>query len=452
MDEHPRIEPQRRHLEKQAEDLLERVPFMEEEELRWTIRFLRDCLPPPKQAEMLRDYSEHLDLHQMRHVVEQFVPRYTEHALEALDAKRFTTGQSLRDMTDEELQAMSAAEKWDFFQSDPEALQRYQVRQELARLFMCFNFDLFHDTLLAEAAIEFNTYLDLVERLGALPDQLIDELKAQAIAAFRALNIRDVSAVEAVLAALREAIGRAAGLRPPFQPLFAERMERWPVTVPGTLPDVVNAEIKTAVEGMNLQQLQASFRVLIELMSLEEQQRELEPLKKKYRSLADIPADQLTTLLPQLSMRLGDRTVCDFALRYRSGRLWARDRVSPQAWKLFPFQEKFMLLEADNDAMDLLQASRHLTRLLLTERYELLFDPAHQVALMHEPLYRRLVDYCMMEVQDREHLQRVNRQVTRMMLELEQLVPEGERPGRFLDIQEVIGKIVKIEPTAEQRS
>jgi len=452
MDEHPRIEPQRRHLEKQAEDLLERVPFMEDEELRWTVRFLRDCLPPALQAEMLPDYSEHLDLHQMRHLVEQFVPQYTTHALETLEAKRFTTGQSLRDLTDEELQAMSAVEKWDSLQNDPEALQPYQVRQELARLFMCFNFDLFHDTLLAEAAIEFSTYLDLMERLGALPDSLIDELKAQAIAAYRGLNIRDVSAVEAVLAALREAIGRAAGLRPPFEPLATERMERWPATVPGTLPDVVNAEIQTAVEEMNLQQLQASFRILIELMSLEEQHRELEPLKEKYRSLTDIPAEQLTTLLPQLSMRLGDRNVCDFALRYRSGRLWARDRVSPQAWKLFPFQEQFMLLEADNDAMDLLQASRHLTRLLLTERYELLFDPAHQVALTHAPLYRRLLDYCMMKVQDREHLQRVNRQVTRMMLELEQLVPEAERPGRFLDVQEVIGKIVKIEPTAEQRS
>ncbi len=111
-----------------------------------------------------------------------------------------------------------------------------------------------------------------------------------------------------------------------------------------------------------------------------------------------------------------------------------------------------MLLEADNDAMDLLQAARHLTRLLLTKRYELLFEPAHQVALTHEPLYRRLLDYCMMKVQDREQLQRVNRQVTRMMLELEQLVPEAERPGRFLDVQEVIGKMLKIDPTAEQLS
>jgi hypothetical protein len=36
-----------------------------------------------------------------------------------------------------------------------------------------------------------------------------------------------------------------------------------------------------------------------------------------------------------------------------------------------------------------------------------------------------------------------------MMLELEELVPEGERAGRFSDVREVIGKILKIEPTAE---
>jgi hypothetical protein len=57
----------------------------------------------------------------------------------------------------------------------------------------------------------------------------------------------------------------------------------------------------------------------------------------------------------------------------------------------------------------------------------------------------------MTELQDRDQLQRVNRQVTRMMLELEELVPEGERAGRFLEIREVIGKIFKIEPPAEKQ-
>lgn len=451
MDEHPRIAPQVRFIEERAQQLLERIPFMEDEELRWTMRILRDCLPPAEQEEMLRNYNEHLDLHQMRQVAEEFIPRYSEYALNALESKRFIAGQSLRDLTDEELQGMSAAEKWDLFQQDPAALHPYQVRRELARLFMCLNFDLFHDTGLGEAAIEFNAYLDLVERLGGVSDQSIEELKEQAIAAFRDLNTRDVAAVEGVLAGLQERIGALAGLNPPFDLLFRRRLELWPSSAPEVLPDVVNPEIAAAVGEMNLKQLQTSLRVMLELMSLEEQQRELVTLQAKYSTLTEIPAEVLTSFLPQLSMRLGDRNVCDFALRYRAGRFWARENINPQAWKLLPFQDKFMLLEADNEAMDLLQASRHLTRLLLTERYDLLIDPAYQVALTHEPIYHRALNYCMTQFEKLDQFQRITRQVTRMMLELEDLVPEDERAGRFLEVQEVIGKILKIEENPEQR-
>src|SRR5574341_748664 len=137
MEEHQRIAPQREYIARRAEELLERIPYMEDQELRWTVRVLRDCLSPANQEEMLRDYSEHLELHQMRQVVEGFVSRYTDHALGALEAKRFTPGTTLRQLTDEELQAMSAAEKWGLLPRDPFALHPYQIRRELARLFMC---------------------------------------------------------------------------------------------------------------------------------------------------------------------------------------------------------------------------------------------------------------------------------------------------------------------------
>jgi hypothetical protein len=107
-----------------------------------------------------------------------------------------------------------------------------------------------------------------------------------------------------------------------------------------------------------------------------------------------------------------------------------------------------MLLEADNEAMDLLQASRHLCRLLLTERYQLLFDPAHQVGLTFQPIYRRVIDHCMGELRDPARLGDLNRQVTRMMLELEEVVPEPERAARFAKIQEVIAAGVKLDSTA----
>lgn len=449
MEDHPRIERQQQYLERRAEELLERVPFMDDAELRWTVRVFRDCLPLAEQQEILRDYSEHLELHQMRQVVESFVRRYTEYALEALAAKRFTPGTSLRDLTDEELQSMSATEKWCLLEADPSALRPYQLRRELARLFLCVNFDLFHDTGLGEAAVEFNVYPDLLERLTGTPDAAIEGLKDEVISAMRGLNHRDVAAVERMLTALREVIGRSVDLTPPFDHLFSERMERWPRTAPAEVSAVVNPQIKAAVEGMNLTQLRTSLRVLLELMSLEEQRRELEPLKARYNTLDEIPPDTLITILPHLSMRLGDRTICDFALRYRSGRLWVREKVNPQVWKLLPLQEKFMFLEADNEAMDLLQVSRQLSRLLLTDRYELLFDPAYQVGLTYEPIYRRVLDHCMSELRDSTQRDGLNRQVTRMMLELEDLVPEEERAARFLQIREVIGTGVKLGSTPQ---
>jgi len=451
MEEHPRIESQRRYIERRADELLERIPFMGDAELRWTVRVFRDCLSTAAQEEMLRDYSEYLELHQMRQVVKSFIPRYTEHALEALEAKRFTPATNLHDMTDEELQAMSAAEKWSLLANDSSSLDAHQARRELARLFICHNFDLFHDPGLGEAAVEFNVYLDLLERLGDVPKDEIERLKEQAVAALRGLDHRDVSLVQAALTTLREAIGQSVGLIPPFDHLLSERLERWPRTPPTELRTVVNPEIRAAVEGMNPEQLRTSLRVLVELMNLEEQTRELEPLQATYRSLDQIPEEALTTLLPDLSMRLGDRNICDFALRYRSGRLWARERENPEVWKLLPLQDKLIVLQGDNDAMDHLQVSRHLARLLLTESYELLFDPAYQVGLTHQPIYRQVLAYCMGEVRDPDQLKRLNGHVTKMMLELEEILPDGERQARFRDIREVIETGLKSGPISDER-
>jgi hypothetical protein len=450
MEEPSRIAPQRRYIERRAEELLERIPFMDDAELRWTVRVLQDCLPPAAQEQMLLQYSEHLELHQMRHVVQGFVSRYTEHALQALEAKRFTPGTGLKDFTDEELQSMSAAEKCGLLQGTDSALHPYQLRRELARLFMCLDFNLFHDPGLGEASVEFNAYLDVLERLQRLPDTAIEELKEQVLAALSGVDYRDASAVDVVLTTLREAIGRGVGLVPPFDHLFRERMARWPPTPPPELPEVLNPEITQAIGGMNLSQLQSSLRVLLELMGLEEQRREFEPIRSRYRSLGEIPVEALTAFLPRLSMRLGDRNICDFALRYRSGRLWARDPINPEAWKLLPFKDRFMVLEADNEAMDSLQAARHLSRLLLTERYELLFDPAYQVGLTYQPIYQRVLDRCMRELRNADDLQNLNRQVTRMMLELEEMVPDVERPGRFLAIREVIGTGLRFAPAPDE--
>jgi hypothetical protein len=55
------------------------------------------------------------------------------------------------------------------------------------------------------------------------------------------------------------------------------------------------------------------------------------------------------------------------------------------------------------------------------------------------------------EVRDPDQLKSLNRQVTKMMLELEEIVPDGERPARFRDIREVIGTGLKLGPLSEER-
>jgi hypothetical protein len=55
----------------------------------------------------------------------------------------------------------------------------------------------------------------------------------------------------------------------------------------------------------------------------------------------------------------------------------------------------------------------------------------------------------MSELRDSTQRDGLNRQVTRMMLELEDLVPEEERAARFLQIREVIGTGVKLGSTPQ---
>ena len=50
----------------------------------------------------------------------------------------------------------------------------------------------------------------------------------------------------------------------------------------------------------------------------------------------------------------------------------------------------------------------------------------------------------MKELGDPSRLERLNRQVTRMMQELEDLVPEAERATRFVQIREAIGNAIGI--------
>ncbi|MBI2080973.1 MAG: hypothetical protein HYT86_04480 [candidate division NC10 bacterium] len=446
MQEHPRISAQRRYISERAADLLARLPDMEETDLRYFLRVLADCLLPEEQEEYLSGYSEHLPLPQIQAFAERFIPRYTTRALADLDAKRFTAGDRLADLTDEELQSMSAAEKWSLLAADPSGLTLPRLRRELARLFMSGTYDLFHDTGTAESAVEFPVYHHLQAALSGLPPDVITALAADIQREAEALAGHDPDRTEAALRAARTAIGRAAGLPEPFEERFGGRMARLPLEAAEVPPAYVPPEVAEGIAEMPLEQLQDSLRVLCDLMSLEEIQRELQPLQAQYLSMQAVPHEALARALPPLAARLGDRRLTDFVERYRIGRLAARRPVSLHVWRMLPFGEKLALLEADNDAMDAAQAARHLAKIFCCPRYELLGDSRYHLELLRGRLYPSLLDCCLLEFARPPHearLRDLTRTVTRLMLEMEE-GEEAEREERLLAIRRRIGEALDV--------
>ena len=245
MNEHPRIEPQRRYIQSRAEDLLGRVTSMTDEELRWTVRLFADCLDPTEREGLLRGYNEYLRLEDLQRFVSGFVPRYTERALADLETKRMADGSRIDELTDEELQSMSLAEKWGLLERHPSGLVGYKLRRELARLFMCGNYDLYHDSGLSESSVEFPIYHQVQERLMGLPEDRVLALVARVQEMTAGLDQLSPEQADEVLARIRSAIGKAVGVHQPLESLVAGRMAKLPLVAEPTTAELA-ADVKEA--------------------------------------------------------------------------------------------------------------------------------------------------------------------------------------------------------------
>lgn len=440
MAEHPRIEPQRRYIQSRAEDLLGRIESMNDEELRWTVRLFADCLDPNEHDGLLRGYNEYSRLEDLREFVKGFVPRYTRRALADLEAKRMSDGSSPDELTDEELQSMSLAEKWGLLERFPASLVGYKLRRELARLFMCGNYDLYHDPSLSESSVEFPIYHQAQERLMALPEDRVLEVAARVREMSAGLDRLMPQEADTVLARIRSVIGEAVGVHEPLESLVAGRMAKLPLVAEPTTAELPG-DVKEAIGTMTPEELKRSLFVLLDLMTLEEIRRDLTPLQGRYPSIHAIPPEVLAALVPTIAAKLGDRTLCDFAERYRAGRMLAMPPVRDQVWSLLSMDERLALLEQDNGRMDLGQISRHLAKLFVNQEYRLLFDPEAQLATIESPGYQQLVRTLLLEFgrpEEGRRLRELNRVISRMMLEAE-AAPLPEREERLLEIRKVIG-------------
>jgi hypothetical protein len=439
------IESKRQDIQKRAHELLKRVNRMDDEELRWTVRVFADCLPLEQRFACLGAYSEHWPVEERRRFVPGFIQSYTQAALDALERAASTRRAGLAALTDEDLQAMSAAEKWSLLAGDPGGLSSDQLRRELARLFMCKSHDLFHDVGLSEAAVEYPAYHQMREALEAHPDSFISELVQCVVQSADRLLSRRPLDVEAALTQIRETISQRLAIVIPPDKLFAGQMVRLPLTDPDQGLEPGSAEANGALGDQPEVDLPTALLVVTDLMTQREVEEHLFPLQRKYRSIAEVPVEELRTLIGRLWGRLGDRRLTDFAERYRSGRMVAERKVAPDVWKLLPREEQLAILERDNRSMDPGQAARHLAKIFFSFQYDTLFDVGFHVALLRSPRYHQLVRRLAgAEARPRAlFLETLIRTVTRQMHDLEARAPETRRAG-LQEIRAVIAGILDL--------
>ena len=439
MEHHARIELKRRHIRQRAEELLGRLDRMDDEELRWTVRVFADCLPPEQRAACLGPYEERWALDARRAFLAAFIPRYTQLALANLDRAEAAGDPGLAALTEEDLQSMSLAEKWSHLIGNPTGLHPDQWRRELARLFMCKSFDLFHDAGLCEAVVEYPAYHRVRDGLETNSDAAVAHLVDLVVREAVPLQSRVPVEVEAALARIRDLIGRHLGIAIPLDRLFAGQMLRLPLDHPDEIPELGAPGATPASWEAPGVDLQTAFLIVADLMTQREVEEYLLPLRRQYRTFADVPGPQLRALLSRVWTLLGDRRLSDFAERYRSGRMIADRKLPTDVWGLLPESEKIAILERDNRAMDIGQLARHLAKIFFSFQYETLFDGGFHIDLLRSPRYQQFVN----RLTDRDDgsvartLTTLTRTVTRQMLELEALATEARRT-RLQEIRALI--------------
>ena len=439
MDRDTRIAAKRRYIRQREQDLLSRVVRMDDEELRWTVRVFADCLAPQQRAECLGPYDERWPMDRRRRLVAGFIQRYTQLALDALERAAAAGPAGLAALTDEDLQGMSLAEKWLRVAHEPTGLRPDQLRRELARLFMCKSNDLFHDAGLSEAAVEYPAYQRVRDALETQPDALIADLVALVVGQSVHLQSRVQAEVDTALRRIRDAIGQRLGVAIPADRLFAGQMSRLPLDHADQSTEPASAERARALWEMPGVDLSTAFLMVADLMTEREVEEHLLPLRRQFRSIADVPGPELRALLVRIWTLLGDRRLTDFAERYRSGRLIAEPKVAPEVWNALPQPERLAILERDNRTMDVGQAARHLARIFFSFQYDTLFDALFHVDLLRSPRYQQVVrrlTACESGAEARR-LAVLNGAVTRQMLELESLVPAMRRT-RLQEIRTLI--------------
>lgn len=435
-----------RQLEDREHQFMQGLEDMDPDEMRWLVRFLTDALTEERRRSLLAGYHEHLPAERMRQFLERFIPECIQLATLDLQAKRGADGESVHWLTDTDLQSMSAMEKWRMIAKEPRPLDPERAARELARLALCFQSDLLNDAMLSRAVIEFPLYFRLQEALRLLPATEITHLSDLAAFSVPAMDRLPPAEASERLASLRLEIAKAAGFTAPLQELLGASMDRLPREFfpPGGREEVSPDQLAEAMrdlEDHSPEELRLNLQILTDQLSLRESQEMLGPTRSQYPSLGQMPAEALRRLVATLAAHLGERSLCDFIQRYRTGKFLAVPPVTSEVWNLLPQEERLGLLERDNAVMDIAQVARHLAKILLSHEYQTLDDPKAQMAIALSPLYQHVVHH-LTRLGDEDgapKLLALNQNVTEQVLAMEQSPREG-RGEQLEQIRRTIGK------------
>lgn len=429
-----------RQLEDREHQFMQGLEDMDPDQMRWLVRFLADALTAERWRTLLAGYHEFLPAERMRQFLDRFIPECIQLAILDLHAKRGAEAESLHSLTDTDLQGMAATEKWQLIARDPRVLEPDRITRELARLALCFQADLLNDAMLPRAVIEFPLYFRLQEGLRQLSESEIYRLSDAAAVSVPMLEGLPAAETAERLAGLRQEIAQAAGFTAPVQELLGASMDRLPqeffppATRQEISPDQL-AEPLRALEGLSPEELRVNLQILADQLSLRESQGLLGPIRSQYPSVGQMPAEALRRLVATLVVHLGDRSLCDFIQRYRTGKFLAISPVTSEVWNLLPQTERLELLRRDNAAMDVAQVARHLARFLLSHEYQTLDDDKAQIAIVTSPRYQDLVQR-LVRLGDRDGtsgLLTLNQTITEQVLAME----DSPREGRAEQVEQV---------------
>jgi hypothetical protein len=375
------VELVRRRLEDRSANIMTNLEKLGDWHLRFTMRIFGDCLDEEERAKLLGGYTEYWTEKELRAFAKEFVPAYTEYAVaELLEKKKEGERFFPPFLTHEEYQEMAIREKWPKIQEHLEDVTPLQLRREVARMGMLFRPYMLSDPGFNEGVLEFALYFDLLDRAaGVSVGDLRDCAREVAPLVQSAVAAKSIGECEKILARIRTAVAKVAGLPADPETLLGPEMERYPREAP---PGWKLRELRMTLETMSLKDLRLSALVHMDILTTDEVREIVSPFMTRFPSFYEIPGNALRELILAVAGSIDDRLITYFFDRYLTGRMAMTKPVSFLVWKLMPEEERLRLLSEDNARMDSAMMSRHLARFLHASSPGDLGDAGRQISLL----------------------------------------------------------------------